>query len=161
MYLGTYIVSLKPFAKQIKQIKMGGPPLVDGKYIEEFGNFYVCSFVMNNVVFTSVEQCFQYHKVGCDTECDAEYKQKILGAKTPKECWKIGRSLKNLRSDWEDIKVQIMYQANLSKFSQNEDLKDLLIKTFPYPIIFQEYNGDFWDNTNRQILEEIRDLLSC
>ena len=47
---------------------------------------------------------------------------------SPKEAKSRGRKVK-LREDWEQVKENYMYKINLAKFTQHEDLKELLLNT--------------------------------
>lgn len=50
-----------------------------------------------------------------------------------------------LRNDWEDIKDNIMYQIVYSKFKQNPDLLDKLLKTEDaYLIEGNDWNDCYW-----------------
>merc|ERR1719159_2136362 len=72
--------------------------------------------------------------------------------------WGMGNSRAHrLRSDWEEIKVRVMYKANAAKFSQNEDLRDELLAT-DGPIQAAP-STDQWQKWNSQILECIREEL--
>ena len=46
----------------------------------------------------------------------------------PKKVKALGRKVQNFdASKWEELRYQIMLDANIAKFSQNEDLKQLLL----------------------------------
>lgn len=47
---------------------------------------------------------------------------------TPTQAKRIGRRIE-LRSDWEDIKIKVMYLVVREKFKQNEELQTLLLDT--------------------------------
>merc|ERR1719359_250341 len=61
-----------------------------------------------------------------------------------------------MRPDWEECKVDAMYQANLAKFSQHKDLLVLLVGTRG-PITAR--GGLFWKTWNEVLLERIREEL--
>lgn len=46
----------------------------------------------------------------------------------PSSAKKLGRNVQ-LRSDWEDVKEQVMYECVKAKFTQNKDLKRKLLAT--------------------------------
>lgn len=88
-------------------------------------NFYPCSFVMDNITFTSSEQAFMYKKA--ITFKDNEVAEKILKSTTPKEAKRLGRLVNNYDDQiWNAKRMQIMYECCLAKFSQNEDLKSFI-----------------------------------
>lgn len=100
---------------------MGGPARIDGTSHSETDNFGLCSFVVDGTTFQSTEQCFQYKK--CITEEDRE---KILRSGFGGDVWCAGNSVE-LRSDWEEVKVEVMLNANWHKFQQNSDLASKLM----------------------------------
>ena len=62
--------------------------------------------------------------------------------------WKAGHGTDGgpkLRPDWEHVKVDVMYRANLAKFSQHADLLALLVGTRG-PITAR--GGLFWKTWN-------------
>lgn len=73
----------------------------------------------------------------------------------------------SMRNDWNDIKEDIMRQALVYKFGQNDDLKEILLSNTHRLVEYtpkDTYWGTFW-NTNGQnrlgnLLESIRDQLS-
>jgi len=58
---------------------------------------------------------------------------------------RMGRDRKRkLRRDWESVKVNIMREAILAKFTQHEDLRELLLATGDAKIIEHTTNDDYW-----------------
>lgn len=97
--------------------------LVDNKYYEQFQLDYIVYFKDNNLDYASVQHYFQSKKSVVPDISDI-----IRMARTPKEAYLLGnRFIK--RSDWEEIRNQIMFDANFLKFNQNEYLKKLLLST--------------------------------
>ena len=86
-------------------------------------NFYLSDISIDNHIFNSVEQYFQWKK--CVNNMDGD---KIIKTKTPSEAKKIGRKIK-IREDWEYIKEDIMYNGVKAKFTQNKKLAELLLAT--------------------------------
>ena len=65
---------------------------------------------------------------------DFDMYEAILNAKNPKEAKKYGRMVKNFNADqWSEVCFDRMYNAVYAKFSQNEDLKALILS--------KEYEG--------------------
>ena len=85
-------------------------------------NFYEVPITYNGITYRSSEAAFQSMKA------KDESLRKDFANLTPNESKKLGRKV-NLREDWEDVKVDIMYEIVKQKFIQNPDLKDKLIAT--------------------------------
>jgi len=92
------------------------------KYFE-FSNFYIAPIKIDGKIYMTVEHYFQSMKA-----LDEKEREKIRKAPTPKEAKILGRRVK-LRPDWEKIKERIMYKALMAKFTQHQDLKELLLST--------------------------------
>ena len=56
---------------------------------------------------------------------------------------RLGRRV-NLRTDWEQIKNQIMYEICLCKFTQNPDLKIQITLNWGPRIAGRKYLGDYY-----------------
>jgi len=85
---------------------------------------------------------------------------------SPNEAKRLGRRV-NLRKDWEDIKIDIMYEINVAKFTQNENLKEMLLKTGSAKLVEgNTWHDTFWGVCNGagrnelgKILERVRNEL--
>ena len=75
----------------------------------------------------------------------------------PGSCYELGNTCKMLRKDWEAVKVDVMYAANLAKFRQNAGLRDLLVNTRGR--IRAKGAQDMWATWNAILLERIREEL--
>jgi len=73
--------------------------------------------------FQSIEHAFQASKV-----LDRDVQYVIRDAGTPGKAKKLGRKAK-LRKDWEEVKLDIMYELVKAKFDQHLDLKMHLLAT--------------------------------
>lgn len=61
---------------------------------------------------------------------DEEMYNAILNSETPKEAKKYGRLVKNFDANkWAEVCFDKMYKACYAKFSQNNDLKELLLSS--------------------------------
>lgn len=85
-------------------------------------NFYETSVEWEGLIYPSSEAAFQAAKT-LDQE-DRKRFQTMTPVEAKREGYKV-----TLRDDWEDIKLHVMYEVVLAKFSQNEFLKQKLIAT--------------------------------
>ena len=133
---------------------MGGPGYTNGKTYQTFDNFYPCVFEIDGKKYTSSEQCYQSLKFK-----DKEYAEKIRGIHNPNTCWSLGQSRDHeLIPNLEQEKESLMYKANYAKFSQNQNLTEILTQSGYDPIIFTK-SSPFWNITNGKILSKIREEL--
>lgn len=143
----------------------------------EFSNFYPCKFTVNEIEFNCSEQYFMWRKAKYFN--DDESAEKILKASRPEEQKKLGRNVKNFDNvKWEKEREDAMYQGVYNKFSQNPELKKLLLKypnhkfveASPYDRIwgigmredaFGVTNEDNWLGLNLlgKIISQVRDEL--
>ena len=124
-------------------------------------NFYERKILYNGKTYSSTEHAYMAMKA-----TNEEDHELIRAQKTPKEAKKVSRKIK-IRSDWEKVKDNIMYDVCLCKFTQHKDLGNLLLTTGECEI--QEGNnwGDvYWGvcmgigkNKLGKILMQIRDDL--
>ena len=83
--------------------------------------------------FPTAEAAFQAYK--CPN--DPEYVKSQENAKSPMISKILGRNC-DLREDWYDVRVDILYSILEKKFEQHDDIRDSLLNTGFRPII--EYN---------------------
>ena len=111
-----------------------------------FSNWHPCKYKLGGLVFYWVEQGMMYDKALLMN--DQESMKQIMKFKIPdymknkelilysKECCRrikqLGRKVKNFESHkWDTMKEKLVYQHCHAKFTQNENLKQYLINTFP------------------------------
>lgn len=93
-----------------------------------FSQWYPSNFVLEGIRFYCAEQAMMYHKAILFG--DKEIAQKILQAKEPREQKALGRKVKNFdKKRWDSMCKQIVYTANEAKFTQNEELLQILLAT--------------------------------
>lgn len=106
-----------------------------GKYYF-LSNFYSAPVLYDGIKYNNNEAAFQAQKT-----LDLNLR-KNFSTLEPNTAKARGRKIK-LREDWEDVKDQIMYEICLAKFSQNENLKNLLLSTNNEKLI----EGNNWNDT--------------
>ncbi|MDD2402722.1 MAG: NADAR family protein [Clostridia bacterium] len=105
-----------------------------------FSNFSKHSFELDGYNWHTSEHYFQAMKFNDDI-----IQQKIREISSPMEIAKIGRDSKNpLRSDWESVKDDIMRVAVWNKFSQNEDISEILLSTGDNKIVEKTSDDYYW-----------------
>ena len=92
-----------------------------GKYYF-LSNFSSYPVRYNGLTYKNSEAAFQAQKV-----TDSKLRESFTHL-PPNKAKAKGRRV-HLRSDWEEVKDQIMYEIVLAKFSQNEYLKRRLLET--------------------------------
>lgn len=116
----------------------------DNKY-SFLSNFYACQVEYEGITYPTSEHAFQAAK-----SLDPNIRKWIATASTPGQAKRRGRSIE-LRSDWEEIKDQVMFDIVREKF-KNEDMRARLLMT-----IGEGYDGfcednywhdNYWGNCN-------------
>ena len=129
----------------------------------ELSNFSPHGIEMDGLWYPTIEHYFQAQKFH-----DAEYREKIRTAHTPKDTKTLGRSRKvPLRSDWEEAKDEIMFEACLKKFQTHKTLKELLLSTGDEELVEAAPMDYYWgcgksstgQNKLGKILERVRKQL--
>ncbi len=95
-----------------------------------FSNFYPCKFIVDNITYNCSEQYFMKKKQETFDIEDTILAQCILEESNPIKIKRYGRKVKNFDEvQWSKIRYDIMKKAVYEKFSQNKDLKKILIDT--------------------------------
>lgn len=93
----------------------------------------------NGICYPSAEHAFQALKTN-----DDEQREKIMKIDSPSKVKVLGRRLP-LRDDWEEIKDTEMYNICLSKFKNNDELKEKLLNTGNLKLVNGNTGGDdYW-----------------
>ena len=127
----------------------------DEKFFEnEFGVYFKSNypsqwhkvdFVIDGVTYNCCEQWMMAAKAR--TFGDLETEKLILGEVEPKEQKKLGRKVANFdEREWNKVADDIVFEGNLAKFSQNEDLKRLLLATGKKDIVECSPYDEIWGN---------------
>ena len=131
-----------------------------GEY-EFLSNMYPTILYVNGEMYPSAEHAFQASK-----SLNKDIRMGISVCRSAKEAKEAGR-LVSLRPDWEDVKVDIMYNILKAKF-ENPELADKLRNTKDEDLIEGNTWGDkFWGvckgegkNTLGVLLMKVRNELS-
>ena len=91
-------------------------------------NWYLSDFSADGIRFSSMEQYMMYKKAVCFN--DTETADRILKTEDVSEIKALGRKVSGYVDNiWSGIRQVTVYQGLLEKFSQNDELKDKLLKT--------------------------------
>ena len=92
-----------------------------------FSNWYPSKFTINGITYQNAEQYFMYQKAVSfgDTNIMGE----VLKTPSPREQKALGRKIKNFNPKvWDEIKYNLVKDGLRAKFTQNEGLKNELLK---------------------------------
>ena len=125
-------------------------------------NFYDCPVVIDGIQYQNSEAAFQAMK--CEDKSERYRFTNVPAGKAKR----FGRRVP-LRPDWNDIRLDIMKQVVLDKFTRNKNLGTKLVATGDAELIEGNYWHDtFWgvddktgigENHLGKILMEVRNLL--
>lgn len=123
-------------------------------------NFASCMVRMDLVYYRTVEHAYQASKTLDETE-----RGMILNLSTAGKAKKVGRRV-TLRSDWDEVKVDIMRDLLQQKFSLSPFKEQLKSLSDTYIIEGNTWNDTFWGvcrgrgkNILGNLIMEIRDTL--
>lgn len=122
-------------------------------------NMYSCPVSFQGILYNNSEAAFQAQK--CILQQD---KEKFAFLSGP-DAKRLGKTIP-LIEDWEDIKLDIMYNVVKEKFIQNPSLKQLLISSTDDIAEENTWGDTFWGTCNGygknhlgKILMKVRDEL--
>lgn len=105
-----------------------------------FSNFAPYPIRLKKRQWPTTEHYFQAQKFA-----GTEHEAKIRKAKTPMIAARMGRDRKRpLRRDWESVKVSIMRDAVLAKFTQHLDIREVLLSTGDAKLVERTTNDSYW-----------------
>jgi len=93
-----------------------------------FSQWWPSNFMIESINFNCCEQYMMFKKAM--TFGDVKSAAEIMSEKSPKIMKSIGRRIKNFDNYiWDQIKRDIVYNANYYKFTDNDYLKAILLST--------------------------------
>jgi ribA/ribD-fused uncharacterized protein len=128
-----------------------------------FSNFSAHHLFLKEKVWRTSEHYFQAQKFA-----GTEHEEELRMVESPMVVARMGRSRKRpLRKDWDVVKDDIMRDAVMAKFTQNKELKALLLSTGDATLVEHTANDSYWadggDGTGKNmlgiILMEVREKL--
>ncbi len=123
-----------------------------------FSNFSPHPIQVEGLYWQTVEHYYQAQKfVGSENE---GLIQVIRDVQTPMEAAQIGRDrTRKLRSDWELVKRQVMWQGVLTKFLTHPDIQEILLDTGEELLVEDSPTDYYWgcgqDKTGQNQLGKI------
>ena len=111
-----------------------------GDEFGEFSNFAAFPITLDGKRWPTSEHYFQAQKFA-----EPEHREAIRKAGSPMIAARMGRDRKKkLRRDWESVKVGIMREVVLAKFTQHNELRQLLLSTGDAKIVEHTENDSYW-----------------
>lgn len=108
-----------------------------------FSQWYKSYFVVDGIEFNCAEQYMMFKKAQLFGDIESE--RKIMLSKDPKEQKKLGRNvLRFIQSVWDNNCREIVYKGNYAKFSQNENLRQILFDTNPKILVEASPYDKIW-----------------
>jgi N-glycosidase YbiA len=106
-----------------------------------FSNFSAHKFRLENTIWRTTEHYFQAMKFYPNWD----HINAIRAMPSPMQAAKAGRSrARPLRTDWEEVKDDIMRQAVLAKFEQHPEIAKILLETGDEEIIENTTKDHYW-----------------
>jgi len=125
-----------------------------------FSNFSAHGVELDGLWWPTVEHWFQAQKFE-----DAAYRERVRGARTPKQAAELGRSRAvPLREGWDEARDAVMYRGVRKKFETHPTLRALLLGTGDEEIVENAPGDYYWgcgkDGTGQnklgQLLMQVR-----
>lgn len=97
-------------------------------YKDKIAQWNMTDFYEEGKKYCCAEQYMMYHKAVLFN--DLEIAEKIIKSNNPKEIQELGRQVKNFDEKiWKENRSKIIIQGNILKFTQNKELRDILLST--------------------------------
>lgn len=124
----------------------GEPVLFNATKINEYkelDNRYPANITLDGKTWPSVEHYYQASKF----PTLPEFQEQIRSMPTAMAAAKAGKTkdpAKPIRADWKEKREEIARKAIFAKFDQNPQLKQILLDTYPRPLVFADGTDGFW-----------------
>lgn len=106
-------------------------------------NFFESKVTYEGITYLNNEAAFQSMKTLDENE------RRTFAELEPDAAKKAGRKI-SLRSDWEDVKTELMYEICKAKFTQNNDLAEKLLATGDEELVEgNNWNDKIWGKSQR------------
>ncbi len=120
-------------------------------------NWYPSRFVLDGMQFSSAEQYIMYRK--CLTFGDTESAKKVLGTTDPAQHQAIAQKATGYHDKvWNGLRQVILMRALTAKFTQNEELRDALLRTGEDYLVECAHKDKVWACGEGLQDEERRDI---
>jgi ribA/ribD-fused uncharacterized protein len=128
-----------------------------------FSNFSQHSFELDGQYWKTSEHYFQAQKFA-----GTPFEEQVRIAKTAKQAAELGRRRDfPLRTDWEEVKDEVMQRAVLRKFETHADIREILLNTGDRELVENAPGDYYWgvgktgtgQNKLGQILMAVRTIL--
>lgn len=128
-----------------------------------FSNFAAYPFELDGATWPTTEHYFQAQKFA-----GTPHAEEIRQTASPMVVARMGRSrARSLRSDWNEVKDDVMRRSVLAKFEAHPDIRAILLATGDEELIEQTTDDYYWGcgtegtgkNMLGKILMEVRTLL--
>lgn len=117
-------------------------------------NFFMCDVTRNHITYLSVEHAYQAAKATNDKD-----EAFVRYSGSPGQAKKRGRII-TPRADWQDVKLSIMRELIIQKFTRHKHLGYDLLRTAPHELIEGNTWGDtYWGVCRGQGLNHLGNLL--
>lgn len=113
----------------------------EGQY-RFLSNFYPCTIIYEGITYPTTEHAYQAAKT-----LDLERKIYISRLETAGQAKRKGKNVQ-LRPDWEEVKLQIMYNICKLKFSKPQFAEELKATGTQELIEENTWNDTFWGRCN-------------
>ncbi len=105
-----------------------------------FSNFSDHGITVDNAFYPTVEHYYQ----ACKFE-NEEYQERIRTCASPKRASELGKSKEQvIKSNWNDIKIDVMTKSIRLKFEQNRQIREILLLTENKLLIENSPYDNFW-----------------
>ncbi|MFF2912098.1 NADAR family protein [Paenibacillus sp. NPDC057934] len=120
-----------------------------------FSNFAKYPIELEGKTWPTSEHYFQAKKFA-----GTEHEEQVRLAPTPMGAARMGRERSRpLRTDWEQVKVEIMLEALTAKIGQHPEIRNILVSTGDCILIEHTKNDAYWgdngDGTGQNMLGQL------